>query len=351
VIRFRFAPLALCLLLVACKDTRRDLAQSHVRAHPPEGFEIVAAPADIPIKDSAAGEAGALTNVRYRLLRSTIEKEDGFALPRGRELAGKLTALRGWALGALPAEDPLRKSMLETVAQARAPFPVKRIVTPAGTELDALVDLKLRKAGNDWKVVEFAADASVPGAPDTDATIPFEDAPEVAARLDQIAGAVRELETTRQTYLAERARRGEESLARLRERLQAGRTFEGILPDGSQVRFVISRGLDGEDGAIVVVTVRTPGGESTARFSGGPVQQPSGETAWRAAQVTTLSVSQDGAASVTNAAARPVLTLVSRGDLLDARWEMGDRPPVTTTLHGTEPVDLIPDPAAVPASR
>ncbi len=352
--RLRPAILVACLALAlaGCKDPRRDLAQAHVLANPPAGFEIATPPKSIPIVDGNDGGGSAVISVRYRLVHSTIEMRDGFTLPRIREVAAQLAAFRGWALGALPAGHPTRESILEAVARARTAFPVKHIVTPAGTEVDALVTLQMHKSSaGTWKVTSYKVDVGVPGVVDSTPSIPFEDSPEVIARFEQLTATLQELEASRRDYLAERDRIAAQSLAKLRLQLRTGRTFNGQLPSGPPLRIVISRGLENDGSAAAVLTIRS-GEESTARFSGSLVQQPSGATVWRAAQLTRLSPpAGQSPPAATDAASHPVLTLSATDTGLTGQLEIQGEPPAPLSLHAGEPADLIPEPAPSPSDQ
>jgi hypothetical protein len=349
VIRFPsnlLAALALVLALAGCKDARREIARDYLQTHPPEGFAVVAVPETIPVMAAPDGSGDVLVSVRYRLVNSTIEVHDGFTLPRGQKIAAELTAIRGWALSSLPDGQPVRDKILTAVAQARAPMPVKRVVTPAGTELDAVASLKLRPDGATWRVAEFHVDASVPGAPDSDPRIPAEDSPAVSTRFDQLASTVKSLDDTRRDYLAARERTAAASLAKLRAELRTNQSFEGELPDRTAIRVVVSKGLEGSDPAVAVLTRATTDGEFSDRFTGSLVQQPTGEMLWRAANVVPLS-----SPPATGPGARPTLTLFSTQNGLEGRLEIGRRSPIPLTLRPAGPVDLIPDvPPAPPAT-
>lgn len=353
-IRFRSAVPAACALALAlggCKDPRRDIARAYLQTHPPAGFAVVAVPETVPVATKPDGSGEAVVNVRYRLVDPTVEVHDGFTLPRGQKASERLAAVRGWALSTLPDGQPLRETILATVAQARAELPVKRVVTPGGTELDAIATITLRKTGGSWEVVEFHTDASVPGAPDSDARIPLEDSPDVAARFDRLETTARQLEQSRDEYLAARQRAAAASLEQLRGQLRAGQTFEGHLPDGSPVRIIISNGVDDEEPAVAVLTVRGAE-ESSARFTGNLVQQPAGSYVWRSARILTLSSPSFVATpAATDASAHPILTLFPNSQGLTGQLEIGAaQRPVSLPLRPTGVVDLIPDIPALPTA-
>jgi len=354
VIRFRSAVPTACALALAlggCKDPRRDIARSYLQTHPPEGFAVVAVPETVPVATKPDGSGEAVVSVRYRLVDPTVEVHSGFTLPRGQKAAERLTAIRGWALSTLPDGQPLRETILATVARARADLPVKRIVTPGGTELDAVATVTLRKTGANWDAVGFHTDASVPGAPDSDARIPLEDSPEVAARFDRLEAIARQLEQSRDEYLAARQRAAAASLEQLRGQLRAGQTFEGHLPDGSPLRIIISNGVEDDEPAVAVLTVRGAE-ESSARFTGSLVQQPGGNYVWRSARVLTLSSpSLIATPAATDASAHPILTLFSTSRGLSGQLEIGAaQRPVSLGLRPAAPVDLIPDVPSLPAA-
>jgi hypothetical protein len=354
VIRLRYAVPAACALVLAlagCKDPRRDVARAYLQTHPPAGFAVVAVPETVPVSTKPDGSGEAVVSVRYRLAAPTVEVHGGFTLPRGQKAVERLTAIRGWALSTLPDGQPLRETILATVAQARADLPVKRIVTPAGTELDAIATVTLRRTGANWEVVEFHTDASVPGAPDSDARIPLEDSPEVSARFDQLEATARQLEQSREEYLAARQRAAAASREQLRDQLRAGQTFEGHLPDSSPLRIIISKGIEGDEPPVAVLTVRGAE-ESSARFTGTLVQQPAGNYVWRSARILTLSVpSLMATPAATDASAHPILTLFPTSRGLAGQLEMGAaQRPVSLDLRPTAPVDLIPDVPSLPAA-
>ncbi|MDD5200203.1 MAG: hypothetical protein PHC88_10430 [Terrimicrobiaceae bacterium] len=347
VFRFAFAissAAVLCIALAGCKDARRDTARAHLQTHPPDGFEVVSVPATIPVMNNPDGGSEAIVTVRYRLLAPMIEVRDGFALPRASEAARRLAAIRGWALG-LPADDPARRSVLAAVADARAAFPVKRIVTPRGAEVDVPVSLTLSKSNAGWEVTGSKADINVPGAKDMDPGIPLEDSTEAAVRMDRLEAAAHQLEESRRQYLAARQRAADRSLATLRARLRTGQTFDGRLPDGTPIRIVVIRGLDTGGPVAAVLTVRGSE-ESSTRFTGSLAQQPSGDFVWRAAQVVTLSTpSSVSIPAATDANAHPILTLAPGGTGLEGQLEIGGASPVPLELRLGGAVDLIPEAA------
>jgi hypothetical protein len=107
---------------------------------------------------------------------------------------------------------------------------------------------------------------------------------------------------------------------------------------------VIGRGLDADGPILVVITAPIGPNESSGRFVGTLVQQPSGETIWRAAQVTTLSAPPDSPVpALTDSAARPVLTLSAAADSLQGQLETNGRKPRPLDLRPAGTADLIPD--------
>lgn len=337
--------LAVAVLLAACTDARREVARAHLQANPPPEFTIVALPSEIPLTEGGPDAAEALVSVRLRLARPTVETFNAVTLPRGEAVDQRLAELRGWALGAFPAEDPAREQFLARVAEGRAGFPVKRVVTPAGTEIDGLAALTLRRSDAVWRVDSLTWDARAPGMPDVDPAVPFADSPGAAERFAAVEAIANDLAAERQRITEERRIRGEQSRRALTERLRTGRTFEGRLADGTDLRLVVTRGLrDGPDAAVVVLTVRGPG-QSSARFAGALAATPTGELRWRSTEMAPLSAPSDTPGPrVTSAAARPTLTLVSSGGGLAAEIVIAPEPPQRVELEPAGSVELIPEP-------
>jgi hypothetical protein len=333
-----FIALTLCLFLVACGDPRREAVREYLETHPPEGFTLDKIPDDFGVTKAGDGTSEAVLNVTYRLTHATVETRDALSLPPASKIAERLNAVRGWALSSLPASDPTREKIVTATAAARAPFPVKRIVTPAGTPLEALAHLTLTKKGDLWKVEpkSLAVDAS--GNLDKDPSIPLEGSAGVTARLRDLEATAGGLEELRKQYLAKREQAAARSLADMRARLQTGNTYEGRLPGSASIRLVISRGIDSENTAVAVLTVQREE-QSTARYVGAVVQQPSGEYVWRAAQVTTLS----GSDPLADVRSRPILTLATTPSGLILEINPSARPPVSIQLNAAEKVDLIPE--------
>jgi len=296
----------------------------------------------IPEKFAISGpnnaDSSAMVTVRYRLIHPTVQSLDAFSLPRGAAIAKRLDAARGWALASLPAGNPARESIIAAAAEARKPIPAKRIVTAAGTEIESVAILKLQKQSDSWKVTIESLDVSPPGAPDRDADIPFEDSPEIAKKFDELEAAAGRIEESQRKYLADRQRAAERSLALLRSRLKTGNIFEGRLPDGAPVRLVISRGAETGDPIFAVLAVQRAE-QSTARYAGGIVQQPSGESVWRAAQMSPLS----GTDPLVTAEFHPILTLQSSESGLVAQAKSDFGSPAAFILHQSAAADLIPD--------
>lgn len=309
----RSLPLLLALALAACADQRRDVALRHLEANPPAGFEIVALPATVPFTRESADTAEGLVGVRLRLTRPTVEGFDASTLPAARALDQRLAVIRAWALGALAPDDPLREKFLTRIAAAREGFPVKRIVTPEGTEIEGLATLTLRREGAEWKVASLSWDARVPGELDADPAAPFADAPEVAARFAQLEKVAVELSAERDRVIAARRERAARTRGELLAALREGRAFEG-----DARRLIVTRGLDRANSAVVVITwLGQP--VRTQRLEGSLVERPDGETVWRGAASDAMLHSEP-----------PGLRLVL--DSADA-----------TTLRPAGRVDLIPD--------
>lgn len=334
----RAAPFALLLALglPACEDARKNAVRDYLATHPPEGFAVVAMPEKITV--GSTNES--VINVKYRLLRPTVREFDALAQPHAAGVASRIEVVRGWALSALPADHPLRRQITTLSADAHEPFPVKRIVTPAGTVVDTLAILKVVKSADRWEVAAESLDVQVAGRPDTNRDIPLESAPEARARLHRLDGLARQLESMRREYLEDRRRVAARSLATLRARLQTGNTFEGEMPDGTAVRLVVTRGIEAGGPVTAVLTVQR-GVQSAARYVGAIAQQPSGESIWRAAQVTSLS--SPGADPATDPAQRPILTLSEAQKGFLAHIASDGAPAFSFTFHPTGKSDLIPD--------
>lgn len=309
------------------------MVREHLRAHPPEGFEIAAIPEKIPITRN--GES--VLEVTYRLRRGTIEIGDALSLPRGQAVSKRIADVRGWALSSLPAGNPAREEILAGSAAARERIPFKRVVTPAGTGVSAVVTLGLVKENGAWKVSSESSGVSAPGRPD-DPAIPLENSGAVGEKLGQLEALAGRLEAARKAWLAEQERLAALSLAELRERLQTGRTFEGQAGGGIPVRLVVSRGVAGDGSAVAVLTVQR-GSQSAARFAGAISRQPAGGYAWRADRVATLSGNEPSLAS----GLRPVLTLTPAPAGLVAQIKTASHPAATIPLREADKVDLIPD--------
>lgn len=342
--RFRLfgVPLA-ALFLAGCGDARRDAARDYLQTHAPAGFAVVAVPETLPVHEVSADSATLITPVRYRSTAATVEVRDGFALPAAQAVDKRLAELRGWALSSLPADAPRRARFLTAISQARAPFPVKRIVTPAGTEVDAVTTLSLRRAAGRWQVTEMKSDAAVPGAPDADPRIPPEYSAEAAARVAELASVADQLDAERREYLAARKAAAERSAARLRSLVRTGRTFTATFPDGSGARFVVTRGFESAEPPIVVLTVQGEE-QATARFGGAPEQTAAGEMVWRAAQVTTLARPATAPLpAAVDAARHPVLLIRADDSGLTASLAADGLPARTLDLHPAGTVELLPE--------
>lgn len=334
----RVAPFALLLslALTACEDTRKDAVRDYLAARPPEGFAVAKMPDNITL--SSANEAA--VHVKYRLVRPTVREFDALSTPGASEIADRIDAVRGWALSALPTDHSLRQQIAALSANASEPFAVKRIVTPAGTEVDTVAILKVAKSGDHWEVAAESLDVQVAGKPDTNRDIPLENAPEARAWLHRLDGLARRLESMRGEYLEERRRTAARSLATLRTRLQTGNTFEGEMPDGTTVRLVVTRGVEAGGPVAIVLTVQR-GVHSSARYTGGIAQQPSGESIWRAAQVASLSSPGDHPA--TDPGQHPILTLSETRQGLLAHLAPDGAPAFSFALRPAGKADLIPD--------
>lgn len=338
----RFVPIlavALGLSLTSCHDARRDVVRDFLQRNPPDGFEVVEIPGKFAITGGANGTSETVFEMRYRLTRPTVETHDLFSLPRGADLAKRISGIRGWALSSLPAGDPIRETIASTSASARAPFPVKRVVTPKGAEIEALVSVTLSRKPGGWQVESAPPTVNAPGSPDSDPRIPFEDSTEVAAKFNELETTAHGMEELRQKSIVDRQRAAERSLATFRAILKTGNTFEGRLSDQTPVRMVISQGADMGGSVIAVVTVQRAD-RSSARYTGGITQQPSGESIWRAAQVASLSGS--GGDAVTDASFHPILTMKATGDGLTAEVKADAGRTFSFKLSPAGKVDLIP---------
>jgi hypothetical protein len=333
----RLAPLlALMLCLAACQDARRDAARDYLQSHPPENFSVV----EIPEKIGVTSANESVVPMKYKLATPTVREFDLLAQPRATALLDRVNAVRGWALSSLPAGNPIREQIASLSATAREPFPVKRIVTPAGTVVDALVTLKFAKSGSGWQVAPASLDVWVRGIPDKRPDIPLESSPQAAAKIDSLAFLAAKLEDIRKEYLEERQLAAERSLAALRSRLQTGNTFQGDLPGLATTRLIVTRGFDAGEPVSVVLTVQR-GMQSSARYVGAVTRQPSGESIWRAAQITPLSARVLEPA--TDPSSHPILTLIAVEKGLAIKIQTASRTVLTLTLRSTGRVDLIPD--------
>ncbi|MGH8046402.1 MAG: hypothetical protein ACREKL_04080 [Chthoniobacterales bacterium] len=343
-----FLAIALGLSLAACQDTRRDAVRKFLETHPPENFALAGIPDNITVARGSSGGDESVLQVKYRLIHPTVELHDALMDPRGVEVSRRIAAVRGWALSSLPASDPMRSEITAASAKARAPIPVKRVVTPAGTVIETLAILKLTKTAADWQVTPESLDAHVPGQFDTNRDIPLEHSPEATSKLDSLTTLAKHLEDTQKNYVESRRRAAGRSLVTLRSLMRTGNTFEGSLPSGASTRFVVTRGIEAGDPGIVVLTVQR-GMQSSARYTGGVAREPSGEYIWRAAQVTTLSGRGDE--SATNATLHPILTLTAAPDGLTAHIKAGAAPAFSLKLSRTENADLIPETPAQDAGQ
>ncbi len=339
------APLAFAmgLLLPGCYDSRREVVHDYLRSHPPAGFEVLAVPDDFTMADTGANASETVVTMRYRLTQPTVERRDLFSLPRGAGLTKRIAAVRGWALSSLPAREPTRETIIATAATIPGAFPTKHVATPRGTEISAPVILSLAREASGWKVIHQSAAVTAPGLPDDDPSVPWEDSPEVSAKLDEIETVARKLEQTRARYLADRRVAAARSRAALRSVLQTGHTFAGRLSDGSTVRLVVSQGADAGEAISTVVTLEQSG-RSSARYTGRIFEEPSGEAVWRAAQARTLSSS--GVNALTAANEHPILTLSAAGNGLQAGVRFDSGKAITFRLEPSESADLIPDVSA-----
>ncbi len=332
-------PSALALLAAGCGDPRRDAAREYLPIHPPEGFEVAALPEKIPVVKKSDLAAESVVIVRYRLQAPTIAISDALATPAGQAASGRVAEVRGWALASLPAGNPTRDRILSASAAARTPIPTKRIVTAAGTEIEAVVTLQLEKRNDTWHVTGQTLDTFVPGEPD-DAAIPDYDSPSVRSRLAALEALADELTAMRKAYLAAQERIAAQSLADLRQRVQTGHTFTGRAGGDIPVRLVVSRGLrDGSGEAVVVLTIQRGALASTARFTGVVEREPSGLHVLRARQVITLSGNEPSLLL----GQRPLLTLGAAAQGVDLQIKTADHAATSLLLTTAPTADLIPE--------
>ncbi len=341
--RARFLLLLLtAAALAACSDARRNVAREHLRTHPPAGFAIVSLPDTIPFTAVTDTSAEALVRLRLRRVEPTFETFDGSMLPAGQALEPALAELRGWALGSLPPDHPLRSHLLEEIAAARAPFPVKRIVTPAGAGFEGLASLQLTRSGGPWTVRAATFDVTAPGNPDPGPAVPLTTDARVTARFAATQDVLRRLSAERTRYLEARRERARQDRSRLLEQLRPARTFTGRLPDGRALRLVVTRAPDATGRGVVVLTV-ADNGETHLRLPGTFVEEPDGHVRWRSTDSVLLSAPALTPAFPGSAPPRLSLAAEGPGMRLDL---LGDTiPPQSVPLEPTGTVDLIPDPA------
>jgi hypothetical protein len=334
-----------CLAITGCRDARKDAANAWLMAHPPVGLAIETPPERIAVLDTPSG-ATATATVHYRLTRPTVEIRDISVLPRAIDIARRMASVRGWALGTLPANDSVRQQIVAAAAAAQAQFPVKRIVLPAGSTVDALAELTLTKGPSGWQVTDGKITPNLQGSLVDNPAAPLEDSAETAAKLASLESAALELEHLKADYLARQKRAAEQSLADLRARIRTGSVFEGALADQTPVRLVVERGLESDKPATVVLTVQR-GELSTARYTGSLAQTPSGQYVWQASLVVPLS-GQPDASSAPDAGG--ALSLVPSSEGLSGAIRTGTTPPARLELRHAGVADLIPDPALQPTT-
>jgi hypothetical protein len=334
-----------CLAITGCRDARKDAANAWLMAHPPVGLAIETAPERIAVLDTSSG-ATATANVRYRLTRPTVEIRDISVLPRAMDVSRRMAAIRGWAMGTLPADDSTRQKIVAAAVAAQTRFPVKRIVLPAGSAVDALAELTLTKGAAGWQVTDGKITPNLQGSLVDNPAAPLEDSAQTAAKLAALESTALELEHLKTDYVARQKRAAEQSLTDLRTRIRTGSVFEGALADQTPVRLVVERGLESGKPATVVLTVQR-GELSTARYTGSLAQTPSGKYVWQASLVVPLS-GQPEASSAPNA--NGTLSLGPSSEGLSGAIRTGTTPPVQLELRHAGVADLIPDPALQPAA-
>lgn len=334
-----------CLAITGCRDARKDVANAWLMAHPPVGLAIETPPERIAVLDTPPG-ATATATVHYRLIRPTLEIRDISVLPRAMDVSRRMAAVQGWAIGTLPTNDSVRQQIVATAAAAQARFPVKRIVLPAGSTVDALAELSLSKTASGWGVTDGKITPTLQGSLVDNPAAPLEDSPQTAAKLGALESAALDLEHLKADYLARQKRAAEKSLADLRARIRTGSVFEGALADQTPVRLVVERGLESGKPATVVLTVQR-GELSSVRYTGSLAQLPNGQYVWQASLVAPLSAKPDG--SLPGPDTNGALSLVSNSEGLSGTIRTGTTPPSQLELHHAGVADLIPDPALQPA--
>lgn len=315
-------------------------------ANPPVGLAIVAPPERIAVLDAPSG-ATATATVHYRLTRPTVEIRDISVLPRAMDISRRMAAVRGWAIGALPADDSVRQQIVTAAAAAQTRYPIKRIVLPAGSTVDALAELTLSKGPSGWQVTDGKITPNIQGSLVDNPAAPLEDSAETAARLGALESKALELEHLKDDYLVRQKRLAEKSLADLRARIRTGSVFEGVLADQTPVRLVVERGLESDKPASVVLTVQR-GELSSARYTGSLAQVPSGQYVWQASLVVPLSGQAAGSPPTPDT--NSTLSLSPSSEGLSGTIRMGATPPTRLELRHAGVADLIPDPALQPAA-
>lgn len=281
--------------------------------------------------------------VSYKTILATVRELDAMTLPEGVDLRRRVSNLRGWALTTVPEGDPTRDAILESARQALREFRIKRVIVPAGTSVDGVLELELGIDGAGWSIRQLRNTAYVSGEPDQQPELPFENSPEMQARFAELELLADEMKRMRDEFLQRREKTAAESRAALTKSLVTGRTFEGIArrPDGSNVsvRIVITRGL--EMGEVVIGTVATDTeSQRSAQFTGKLRQQPDGEFFWEGARSLALS-GEDGFPNLQ--AGRPTLRMAWDGNGLRGAISNGSDVAFQVTVNQGEIVDVIPE--------
>jgi hypothetical protein len=336
-----------CLAITGCRDGRKEAVNAWLMANPPVALAIETPPEHVAVLDTSSG-ATATATVHYRLTRPTVEIRDVWVLPRAMDISRRMAAVRGWALGTLPADDPVRKQIVAEAAAAQARFPVKRIILESGSPVDALAELSLSKTSDGWEVTGGKITPSFQGSLTDDPAAPLEDSARTADKLESLASTALELEHLKADYLARQKRAAEQSLADLRARIRTGSVFEGALSDQTPVRLVVERGLESDKPATVVLTVQR-GELSSSRYTGSLTQLPNGQYVWQATLVAPLSAQADGSLPAPDV--NGALSLVPSQEGLAGAIRTGTTPSTRLELRHTGAADLIPDPALQPAGN
>ncbi len=284
------------VLLGGCTDARRQQIPEYLAANPPQFFEFVSAGTAYEITSIDPGKATAEVPVVLRTTVAGIEPLDGFvATAEGAVLAERLDGVLAWAAADVPDDDPLRETIQDLWTQTRREFPLKRLITRPGTEVEAVATLEMIKEEAGWRITSANYDAVLGGVPDVQPAVPVEASPEARATFDEIGIVATNFENLRRDWLAARDRRAEQSLRAMRERLRTGNLYRGsageLAPGG--LRLVISRGVDRGD-SVIGVFKDSRRDQSSVRYEGRLRQTKAGDYVWDAMRIDTIAIA-DGA--------------------------------------------------------